>query len=282
MTSPRILLAALLLAGCAAAPGTGFATLAGGEVAASVAFGKGRLDGAGRWLTSNSHLLALDGGKLALELGDVALQAPGQAAAGGGAAITIDPANPPPGYTFCHNTDCHSVDGKVKTFDEIKAELAGGGAATPARTVAALLPAVARLEVPLGGSASWRLAGCTPHCFLPQGPLSKAVVGLTRLVASGTVVPAAGGTPRAWTLDLALAGSAFPAEVAAEVGVAGPRELRLAGALALPDVLFDGLEWERLLAAAGPLDLDADAKSAEAIAANLAKSAWSAKLDTTP
>lgn len=284
MTPSRILLAALLIGGCAATPGTGFATLAGGQVGASVGFKKGRLDDQGRWLTSNSHLLALDGGKLTLGLREVALQAPGQAAAGATGPINIDPANPPPGYTFCHNTDCHAADGTVKTFDEIKAELAGaGGTAAPPKTVVSIVTSPAGRDVPLRSQAVWSFEGsCSPHCFLPQGALNQAALGLARLQASGTVVPAAGGEPRAFTLDLPITGSALTATVSAEVTATGPRELRLAGNLSLPDTLFDGIDWERLRAGNGPIDLDADAKAAEAIAGNLAKSTWTAKLETTP
>lgn len=282
MTTPRILLAALLLAGCATAPGAGFATLAGGQVAAPAVLGTGRLDEAGRWKTNNSFRLALDGGKIGVELREVALQAPGLVAAAGGAPVAFDPANPPPGYTFCHNTDCHTADGKVKTFDEVKAALAGGGGAAPGKTLAALKPTIARLDWPLTAAASWTLPGCEPHCFLPQGMVSKAVLNLARIAASGTVVPAAGGEPRPWTLDLPLAGSAFPADVAAEVGLAGPREVQLRGSFALTEELFDRLPWERLLTGAGAIDLDADKESAEAIAANVAKSKWTAELAITP
>lgn len=283
MSATRFVLAALALAGCAATPGTGFATLAGGQVGASLAIGEARRDEQGRWKTSNSHRIALDGG-VAVELREVALKAPGQAAAGAAGPINIDPANPPPGYTFCHNTDCHTVDGKVKTFDEIKAELAaGGGAAAPPKTVAALRPATARLEVPVGGQAAWAFAvACTPHCFLPQGPLVQAALGLARVAAKGTVVPAAGGEPRAFTLDLPIAGATLTATVTASVSATGPRELRLAGQLALPETLFDGIDWTRLRAGAGTIDLAADPKAAEAIAGNLAKAAWTAKLEPTP
>lgn len=270
------------LAGCASTPGTGFATLAGAQVSGGQVLAGGRLDAAGRWKTNNGYAVALDGGKLAVELAQVALQAPGQAAAGGGAAsIVIDPANPPAGYTFCHNTDCHKADGTVKTFDEIRAELAGGGAATPPKTVATLKPAVARLELPLTAPApgGWSLGGCEPHCFLPQGSLSQAVLGLGRVVATGAVVPAAGGEPRPFTLDLPVPGSAFPAKVAAEVTATGPRALGLAGTFTLTDKLFDGLPWERLLATPGPVDLDADAQAAEVLATNLAKSTWNALLE---
>ena len=273
------LAAAMLVAGCAAQPGTGFATLAGGEVAAPAILGPARLDEAGRWKTNNGYVLALAGGKLGVALREVALKAPGEAT-GGGAAVTFDPANPPPGYTFCHNTDCHTADGQVKTFDEIRAELAGGGGAAPARTVVVARPAVALLDWPLTGAAGWRLAGCEPHCFLPQGALSEAVLGLERLTASGTVAPAAGGEPRAFSLDLAVGGAAFPAAVTAVVGAAGPQEVTLTGTFTLTDKLFDGLPWERLLQAPGPIDLDADAAAAETLTANLAKSGWAARLGT--
>ncbi len=278
---PRLALAALLVAGCATAPGTGFATVTGGRVAVPAVLGKARLDEAGRWKTNNGYVLALDEGKLGVELREVALQAPGAAAASGG-EIKIDPANPPPGYTFCHNQDCHTADGKVKTFDEVRAELAAGGAAAAAQTVVALQPAAARLNWPPTAAAEWTLAGCEPHCFLAQGLLSQAVLKLGRVVAAGTVAPSVGGEARRWTLDLPIAGAAFPAAIAAEVGLATPREIKLSGTFTLTDKLFDGLPWDRLRERSGPIALEADQAAAEVLATNLAKSTWSATLTTTP
>lgn len=286
MKPAAALLLLALAAGCATTPGTGFATVMPGAVAAPYELPASRRDEQGRWKTSNSYRLALDPAGLGLELVEVALQAPGAAAAGGGAVdpatINIDPANPPPGYTFCHGQDCHRADGSIATYPEIRAELArggGSGVAAPPKTVTALKAQAALASWAWGTGASWTLTGCDPHCFLPQGSLSQAVLRVARLTASGTVVASSGGEPRPFTLDLALGSSAFSAPIQAAVSLKGDPTLTFQGTFKLTDKLFDGLPFERLLAAgAGPLDLDADKAAAEALGANFAKSAFTATL----
>ena len=43
-------------------------------------------------------------------------------------ALAFDPANPPPGYTLCHNGHCHSVSGDLVDYADVQAELAAGEA----------------------------------------------------------------------------------------------------------------------------------------------------------
>lgn len=47
---------------------------------------------------------------------------PGTTAGG----LVFDPANPPPGYTLCHNGHCHTDGGDLVDYEDIQAELAGG------------------------------------------------------------------------------------------------------------------------------------------------------------
>ena len=60
-----------------------------------------------------------------LHLGELELVDVG---AGGG---SFDPANPPPGYSNCHNGHCHDEHGGLVSYEEIEAELAGGEGARP-------------------------------------------------------------------------------------------------------------------------------------------------------
>ncbi|HEY0712676.1 MAG TPA: hypothetical protein VGF45_08385, partial [Polyangia bacterium] len=36
-------------------------------------------------------------------------------------AAAFDPANPPPGYSLCHNGHCHAADGRLVAYDDIVA-----------------------------------------------------------------------------------------------------------------------------------------------------------------
>lgn len=42
--------------------------------------------------------------------------------------VSFDPADPPEGYSLCHNGHCHKDDGTLPTYEQIEAELAGDAA----------------------------------------------------------------------------------------------------------------------------------------------------------
>lgn len=50
----------------------------------------------------------------------------------GGGAAEFDPANPPPGFSLCHNGHCHADDGRLVDYEDVAAEAAGAGGATVA------------------------------------------------------------------------------------------------------------------------------------------------------
>jgi len=48
-----------------------------------------------------------------------------------GSGGSFDPSNPPPGYTLCHNGHCHSEEGELVAYEEVRAEMnASGGTST--------------------------------------------------------------------------------------------------------------------------------------------------------
>jgi hypothetical protein len=280
------LLTAGFLLGCAWGPGTGYATVEGAPVTFQLPLGTGRLDAAGRWKTSNGYLVRVSDNVVRLELGNLALQAPGQAgtAAQGG---TFDPANPPPRYSNCHSGHCHRDDGALIDYEDIQAEMSQGGAAAAPSTVIALQPSAAEVAVPLGNEAAVTFGGCQPDCFLEQGTVDRAAIALKRLRISGQVeaapgTAALGAQTRMWQLDLPLSASIRPAQVKATISRQGPSMLRLGGRLTLSDKLLDGIEWERLASQPGTINLAADAKTLETLIANMAGSEWAAQLAPAP
>lgn len=270
----------LALTGCAWAPGTGFATLADAVVTVPAPLAAARLDAEGRWKTANGYRLNLDTGALRVTIADLALQAPGTAS-GGGKPYKLDPAAPPPGYGPCHGGHCHRADGSLADYADIEAELSAGTGVTPPATIVTLSAVDGTLALPLTQAAPTLSLGVfKPARYLPRTALSRAVVRLGMLKATGTVVPAAGGTPRRFTLDFAPEGALFAADVSAVASLTGPPGFALTGTLTLTDKLFDGLPFERLLATGTTeLDLAADAGVVEVLMANLAKSTFTARLD---
>ena len=54
----------------------------------------------------------------------------------GAAGLSFDPANPPPGYTLCHNGHCHSTGGELGLNVLVVHEIAGGEGATSTTALA--------------------------------------------------------------------------------------------------------------------------------------------------
>lgn len=117
------LMVPLAFSACAFVPGQPFANF-------DVSFGlsidrpDGRVLDAGFERSLGSHDVKLD----MVTLEDIRVDL--FSAAVSSASTSFDPANPPPGYTLCHNGHCHASDGSLVDYEDIEAELAaasGGG-----------------------------------------------------------------------------------------------------------------------------------------------------------
>ena len=91
----------------------------------------------------------------------------------GGGNVTFDPANPPPGYSLCHNGHCHHDSGDLVDYEDIVAELQGGGATTSS-TVA----------LSLDGSTQDLLRDEAVALTCEDCQLSEGYVSLVRMRAS--------------------------------------------------------------------------------------------------
>ncbi|MEB3329608.1 MAG: hypothetical protein VKQ33_10285 [Candidatus Sericytochromatia bacterium] len=277
------LAAVAALTACAWGPGTGFATLGEAQLGLAAGLPAGRLDEAGRWKTNTGWRVALDAEGLALQLGALGLEGEGaaQSRAGGGGG-TFDPANPPPGYGLCHGGHCHRDDGALVDYADIQAEMNGQGAVAAPTSLLRLAPPAAPQALALGATRALTLATCEPHCHLPQTTVSAVALSASLLTATGAVTPAAGGSPRRFTLRLPLAGLTWRARLASpvSVSVAGPSQLRLEASWALPDTLFDDLPWGALLAGASdaPVALEADRTTRDLLQDHLREGALRATL----
>lgn len=239
-------LAAAALAGGALAPGCAwdagepFATLTA-RIAAGLEVPAGRDLGDGWQMLASNYQLAID--TLVVEADAVRL---GDAGDGGG---VFDPANPPPGYTLCHNGHCHADDGSLVPYEEVAAELGAGGV-----TTVALLP-VGTLDVAAGAE---RALDCTPSCDLPLAHIVVAELDVTRVQASGRVRD--GRTPprldgeQTWTLDLVFAADQ-PLVLSSALDLPADRrhapDVALDLTLAMSSRLFDHVAWADLAPGAG-------------------------------
>ena len=88
------------------------------SMTASFAPPGGRLDDQGRLKTTANYVV--DDLKVTVGFDAFSLVLAAQGAAG------FDPANPPEGYSLCHNGHCHSDSGALVDYEDIALEMAGG------------------------------------------------------------------------------------------------------------------------------------------------------------
>jgi hypothetical protein len=271
--APALALAALAATGCTFTDGRGFAR-ASGELEASFAgldpaAGRTTADG---WLkTDTSFELSL--ASLVLRVREVRLTAAATGGAGG-ATCAFDPANPPAGCTLCHAGHCHCGD-ELKSYEELEAELCGGGGGTAVSTVVAF-PLDADLD--LLAPPAVPLETCGSACDLGRGAIDAVAVVCDRLTLHATVrdrsvADRLGGAELDVTVDWDLAGATLTSTLAepARLDRDQPYEVRVVVTLPVAAGLLDGIAWDQLERTDTTLTIDAatNAGAGETLTSNL-------------
>lgn len=204
----------VVLMGCTVDAGGGFGTLEDARLTASFAPGA-RLSDEGWFLVTGGYrvtpeTMTLGVGALRLDTFDA------PASSGGG---VFDPAAPPPGYTLCHGGHCHHVDGRLVSYEDIQAELSGGGGGSYVTLVT--MPVEADLDL-LGGDAR-TLEVFDPSSELSEGVISRTQLGIRRFQMTGTVTEGTFGAERhPIRVDVSVDGPLSTLEESREVGVDAP------------------------------------------------------------
>ena len=224
----------LLLAGCAADPG-----LPWGEVEATVearlAVPSDRLRPQGL-ATAPGYVVQLT--SLAVTTASVTFTVDPP-----GADSAFDPANPPEGFSLCHNGHCHAADGSLVDYDIVALSTGGAGRSTR------MFSAEAQLQPPLssGQAATAPLAlGCADDlCRYDRGELSSVALRVAELRMAGRIFDAGSGG------SLPTDGAPFDLSVALDTDVTaaasipfGPDHdpgVKLGIGLALPISLIDAV-----------------------------------------
>lgn len=132
-----------------------------------------RLD-QGRLKTSKNYAVELDDVALAFGTVDLALRAEDT-------VVNFDPADPPEGYSLCHNGHCHSASGELVDYEDISAELAGGQ--TSAGGVVQAIDAEVGLDT--DDVVDVPLSDCSNDCRLERGLLNTVTLVVRSLRISG-------------------------------------------------------------------------------------------------
>lgn len=238
-----------LAAGCADGPGHGFATLERVELQLGLRVEPARTLGERSLLTDQYYELRLDRAELRLSaVSLVARSGPGAAAG----PAQFDPANPPPGYTLCHNGHCHHQDGRLVSYEAIEAELAGGGAATTFDI--AQLPVDDTIDL-WAAPGPLVLSEVTPSRELPMAELSTLRVGVEEVTFSGTIGAGPVGNPlagRQVPLRIVLPRpGALQAPLNISIDAEGPGAFRLEVEATVGARMFDGVPFVDYLSPEG-------------------------------
>lgn len=160
------------------------------------------------------------------------------ASSGGG---SFDPANPPEGYSLCHNGHCHHDDGRLVDYEDIELELSGA-------TSSVVWTAYVNASAELGpGAPAVTLPSTCDECSLPQGDIGA----VTLRVASGTLRATVSDRrtgdrvrlPEPIEVDVALPEFEWTTPIRIPVdGRAKPRVDAELSAV-VPVEVLDGLDW---------------------------------------
>lgn len=201
-----------------------------------------RLDEAGRLKTANDFRVELE--RVEVEAGPVELVAEMEGAG-------FDPSAPPPGYSLCHNGHCHADDGRLVSYEEIAAELAGGGS----EVVVAAEGGVLELA---GAGRVTRATACGQDAACVVS--SPVTVGLVRVAVPELRLRGRVFEGRTSVQRVPVDGLPFEVSVVSEAVVAstgawrfGPAErFGLSGVafIEVPSSLFDGVAWDAMEMAA--------------------------------
>lgn len=246
--------------GCANTPGNYW-----GEVQASLGTyfkpSESRLTSDAYLKTGNNFAIDLDDISWSLDTLTVAQRK--------GDAVSFDPADPPPGYSLCHNGHCHADDGSQVDYSEVEAEVNGGtvvGFSVSMPIQDTFILQETSQPVPLGP--------CSSECVLEYGELESVSVGIVGLSFSGRVydltsqirVPDSG---LAITGTLGLTAPAT-APLAGAADKKTPSLIQIALQLPLTERLFDGADWGVLEAnTESPAMVQVDSAIALQLVANL-------------
>jgi hypothetical protein len=158
--------------------------------------------------------------------------------------LSFDPADPPEGYSLCHNGHCHADDGRLVDYADIAAELAGGVGS--GQSLVQLIDVTPNLL----DDKNVALGQCSDGCQLGRGFLQTVGLQVSTLVVSGRVfdtrtpsrLPAAGLPLNGQiALDTTLSSA-----VSGQVGRDDPAGIDVSVSLTAAAPLFDSLDFAAL------------------------------------
>lgn len=137
----------------------------------------GRADADGALRTATNYRVEVEGITMRFDTVTLDLRSEGTEVAG------FDPANPPPGYSLCHNGHCHAADGSLVDYEDIALELGAAAGGTAAQVVVAI-DGEAELE---DGPVGFPTDDCSGACLLEPGELASVALTASEVTFELTV-----------------------------------------------------------------------------------------------
>lgn len=184
--------------------------------------------------------------------------------------LSFDPANPPPGYSLCHNGHCHADSGALVDYADIERELSGVDAEAPP---AFILPITRAVDV-LTESGVMSDLPCQGCDLTEPGVLTSVRVNASALSFEAIV------TDESVQGRLSPSGVLITATVPIALVLASPTHVffdnqhklgaRIDATATLPQTLFDDVDWSALVTPdATQADLGDNTQLAEALTLRL-------------
>jgi len=156
-----------------------------------------------------------------------------------GQAIGFDPANPPAGYSLCHNGHCHAADGRLVPYEEIAAEVGGAPSGFELRRPGSEVTVSAQPTPVTLGPCS------VADCWLERGSLQTVAAEVHELALVVEVRDTRAPprlAPTTMQTTIAVEGRIDEPVTKQDVDRTEALGLRVAARLVVPDRLFDSAE----------------------------------------
>ncbi len=196
----------------------------------------------GRVLTSRNYAVEVQ--RIELQLTSVALTL-----APSGAATDFDPANPPEGFSLCHNGHCHADSGELVDYEDVALVVARqqgvAGGVTQAIDGTTVLSTTAQ-QIPL--------EACSNDCLLGVGSLSSTSLTVGSIKIEGRVFDTLTGEAARLNPEGVAISATVPLnmtmerQIAGEVGKSDPVGIGVGVDFAITGQLFDRIEWAAFVA----------------------------------
>jgi hypothetical protein len=167
-----------------------------------------------------------------------------------GADTSFDPADPPEGYSLCHNGHCHNDEGQLIDYEDIILELGDGSASSQVVTRKSTQPILVEYAT-AQSTQSIALGPCDDPlglCEVGPSDIRAMSLQLNTLVVKFRVIHETHFPAPGVVVDVAVfMGSKLSSVTTMSLGTDAPQTVKLRARLAITPQIWDRLEFKDVL-----------------------------------